>query len=217
LANPFSDFYGVNAMLKQIEIDYTIKNRIVKTVSFKPGEVNFEDLSNAEVVHSDKELVCVDKEGKTHSLLSVGSGVSVILPLIMALSQQSRREFLSIEEPESHIHPRLQANLADIILASTMGKVGAQTLIESHSEHLILRILRRIRETTAKDYSDWSDDLIKACTNGLRPEDVSVLYVEPAKAGEEGAKVIELPVTLDGDFSRPWPGGFFAERDKELF
>lgn len=210
------DLYGVNKALEQLEVDYTIEDRIVMTVSFKPGEVKLDDLTNAEVHHSDTEIVCVDKSGRSHSLLSVGSGVSVILPIIMALGT-FRSKFLSIEEPESHIHPRLQANLADIILSSTMSKADNQTLVETHSEHLILRILRRIRETTEKDYSDWSDDLIKACPNGLRPEDVSVLYVEPAKAGEEGAKVIELPVTLDGDFSRPWPGGFFAERSKELF
>ena len=41
-----------------------------------------------------------------------------------------------------------------------------------------------------------------------------MLYVQP---GNEGAEIIELPVTEDGDFSRPWPGGFFAERSNELF
>jgi hypothetical protein len=79
---------------------------------------------------------------------------------------------------------------------------------------LILRILRRIRETTEKDFTDWPEALKNACPNGIRPEDVAVLYVEP---GEEGAMVVELPVTADGDFSRPWPSGFFTERAKELY
>jgi predicted ATPase len=206
------DFYGVNKALKQLEVDYTIEDRIVMTVSFKPGEVKLDDFTKAEVHHSDTEIVCVDKFGKSHSLLSVGSGVSVILPIIIALVR-FRSNFLSIEEPESHIHPRLQANLADIIISSTMSEAGAQTLVETHSEHLILRILRRIRETTEKDYSDWSDDLIKACPNGLRPEDVSVLYVKP---GEDGAQVEPLRINELGEFVDEWPGGFFDERIREI-
>jgi hypothetical protein len=47
----------------------------------------------------------------------------------------------------------------------------------------------------------------------VRHEDVAVLYVQP---GANGAEVIELPVTPDGDFGRPWPGGFFAELFQEL-
>jgi hypothetical protein len=210
------NFYGVNKALKQLEVDYTIEDRIVMTVFFKPGEVKLNDLTNAEVHHSDTEIVCVDKSGKSHSLLSVGSGVSVILPIIMALTR-FRSNFLSIEEPESHIHPRLQANLADVILSSTMPKADNQTLVETHSEHLILRILRRIRETTEKDYSDWSDDLIKACPNGLRPEDVSVLYVEPDKSGAEGTLIKELRINELGEFIDEWPNGFFDERIREVF
>jgi len=41
-----------------------------------------------------------------------------------------------------------------------------------------------------------------------------VLYVQP---GDRGAQVIHIPVTAEGEFSTPWPGGFFAERAKELF
>jgi hypothetical protein len=64
---------------------------------------------------------------------------------------------------------------------------------------------------------DWPESLRKACPNGIRPEDVSVLYVEPPpEESNEGSSVIVLPVTPDGSFSRPWPGGFFEEQLKEL-
>lgn len=86
-------------------------------------------------------------------------------------------------------------------------------LLETHSEYLILRILRRIRESTEKDFSDWSEELKKACPEGIFPEDVAVLYIQP---GAEGAEIIELPVTPDGGFSRPWPGGFFEDQLKEF-
>jgi hypothetical protein len=161
-----------------------------------------------------REIHLRDKDkGTTVSLQDVGVGVSQVLPVIInAFGKQN--EFIAIEQPEIHIHPALQAELGDLFIESALGENKNTFLLETHSEHLILRLLRRIRETAEGDMEDWPEDLRKACPDGIRPEDVAVLYVEP---GEEGARVIELPITPDGDFSRPWPGGFFGERSKELF
>jgi hypothetical protein len=203
----------VNDSLKSLEIPFSIEIREIRYAAFRPGEIECEDPSKAEVRHGDQELVFRDENDNSHPIHSLGSGFGVILPILIALATENA-SFLSIEEPECHIHPRLQAALGDIVIESSLGSKGTRTFIETHSEHLILRILRRIRETTDGEMDDWSASLRKVCPNGIRPEDFSVLYVEP---GEDGAKVIELPVTPDGDFSRPWPGGFFAERDNELF
>ena len=62
---------------------------------------------------------------------------------------------------EIHLHPRLQANLADLMIANITGRGEEQWIVETHSELLVLRIQRRIREGT------------------LDPSDVSVLYVDP--------------------------------------
>jgi hypothetical protein len=48
----------------------------------------------------------------------------------------------------------------------------------------------------------------------VRAEDVAVLYVQP---GAQGAEVVHIPVTDEGEFAQPWPEGFFPERAKELF
>jgi hypothetical protein len=147
------------------------------------------------------------------SLQDVGVGISQVLPVLMnAFGEEGC--LIAVEQPEIHIHPALQAELADVFIESALGENKNTIMLETHSEHLILRILRRIRESSEQDFADWPDPLRKACPNGIRPEDVAVLYVEP---GEDGAKVIELPVTPDGDFTRPWPSGFFTERSKELY
>ena len=78
-------------------------------------------------------------------------------------------------------------------------------LIETHSEHLLLRLLRRVHET--------SSTRVKT-NHKLTPDDLSVVYVRPTPAG---VKFIPLTVTDDGDFGEPWPEGFFEERDSELF
>ena len=143
----------------------------------------------------------------------VGVGISQIVPVLIHAGA-GKNQTIAIEQPEIHIHPRLQAELGDVFVESALGENKNTFLLETHSEHLILRILRRIRETTEGDLEDWPEELKNACPKGLRPEDVEVLYVEP---GEDGAKVVELPVTPDGDFSRPWPDGFFADRVRELY
>ncbi len=153
-----------------------------------------------------RDLVLIDKRSSTPvSHRDVGIGVSQVLPVLVYAYASSGR-LIAIEQPEIHLHPALQADLGDVFLESALGGAGNRFLIETHSEHLILRILRRIRETS-------EGDLPKDLTP-VRPEDVAVLYVQP---GASGAEIIELPITPDGEFERRWPDGFFAERAKELF
>ncbi len=147
------------------------------------------------------------------SLQDVGVGVSQVLPVIVH-AFGGKQKLIAIEQPEIHIHPALQAELGDVFIESALGGNKNTFLLETHSEHLILRILRRIRETTEGETEDWPEALRKACPKGIQPCDVAILYVEP---GEDGARVIELPVDANGEFTCAWPGGFFDDRMKELF
>jgi len=79
-------------------------------------------------------------------------------------------------------------------------------LLETHSEHLMLRLLRRIRELSEEELPPGAPT--------ITPADLSVLYVSNTP---DGVEISELPVTEDGDFSRQWPIGFFEERAEELF
>ena len=152
------------------------------------------------------------KSGTPLAAKDVGMGISQVIPVLVAASIL-RNKIICMEQPELHLHPGLQTKLADSLLVSAIEQ-GNSLVIETHSEHLILRLLRRIRETNNQDFSDWPKELKAACPYGIRPEDIAVIYVEP---GGEGSKVTELPITPDGDFSCAWPDGFFAERSKELF
>jgi hypothetical protein len=150
------------------------------------------------------------------SHLDLGFGVSTVLPLVVGL--HSDCALLTIEQPELHIHPSLQTDLGDLLVKKALGppQTGKETtiLVETHSEHLILRILRRIRETTAGEVEVWPKALREACPQGIRPEDVAVLFVQ---SGDDGSEVIELPVDANGEFTCDWPGGFFEERISEFF
>ena len=85
-------------------------------------------------------------------------------------------------------------------------------LVETHSEHLLLRLLRRVRETTRRSRHQTTE--LEQTAHELTPNDLSVVYVRPTPAG---VKFTPLTVTDNGDFDAPWPEGFFDERDSELF
>jgi hypothetical protein len=139
----------------------------------------------------------------------VGVGISQMIPVIVACLRDLR-DFLVIEQPELHVHPAIQVGLGDLFIRAAQldaGSFGAKSLlIETHSEHIMLRLLRRIRETSA-------DELPPGIAR-LSPADLAVIYVEGSDAG-----VIFRPLRIDeeGEFLDRWPKGFFAERAEELF
>jgi predicted ATPase len=140
----------------------------------------------------------------------VGVGLSQIIPVLVAVLDGAA-SLVAIEQPELHVHPRIQVALGDLLIAGThrpsTGTISERRLIvETHSEHLLLRLLRRIRETTEKDLPPGAQP--------FAPEELAVLYVEPSR---EGARVVELRVDESGEFIDSWPQGFFEERGEELF
>jgi hypothetical protein len=127
-------------------------------------------------------------------LSDVGFGISQILPLVVQ-SLAATDQVISVEQPEVHIHPRLQADLGDLLIEAIKDPRRNQFIIETHSEHLALRLQRRVREKL------------------LSPKDISVVYVS---RGPNGATARPLRLDEDGDFIDDFPGGFFPERLREL-
>ncbi|MEZ8302921.1 DUF3696 domain-containing protein [Vibrio splendidus] len=136
------------------------------------------------------------------SASDVGAGISQVFPLVVA-AESNKRGLICCEQPELHLHPKAQVSLGDLL---TQTDSKNHYLIETHSEHLILRLLRRIRETTDQ-----------ALPNGFTPvskADLSIIYLESSDAGVVAHKTL---LTDDGDLETGWPSGFFDERDEELF
>ncbi|MBI4026277.1 MAG: AAA family ATPase [Verrucomicrobia bacterium] len=133
----------------------------------------------------------------------IGIGVAQALPIVVA-ALDSKCRFLAIEQPELHLHPAAQARLGDLFV--TQAGDARQFLIETHSETLMLRIFRRIRETTRN----------KAPRKELeiRQQDIALLYVS---ANENGTRISEIRLDDQGKFVDPVPGGFFEEGFEELF
>lgn len=145
-----------------------------------------------------------DNSGRRMTFEDVGTGISCVLPVIVALD--GWRSF--IQQPELHLHPALQSALGDIFVEAINKNDSCRHIIETHSDYLLLRCLRRIRETSNGRISERSK--LK-----LKPTDVSVLYFDPQLDGTTKVKTIR--VSTQGDFIDRWPRGFFEERGKDIF
>lgn len=79
-------------------------------------------------------------------------------------------------------------------------------MIETHSEHLLLRIMRRMRQTSNNQLPEGSPE--------ITPNDVCVLFVQPDGTS---SVVSHLELDEEGYLLDPWPGGFFEEGYRERF
>ena len=152
-----------------------------------------------------QDIVLNDKRTGTRvSHRDVGIGVSQVLPVLVS-AHAEEDTLLAIEQPEIHLHPAVQAELGDVFLESALDRKNT-FLIETHSEHILLRIMRRIRETHRGDLPDGSP--------AVHPKDVVVLFVEP---DGQGSIIREMPLNERGELVKAWPGGFFEEGMREIF
>ncbi len=170
----------VNEWLGKLQIPYTVDIRNI-------GNESIGDAVSL-VLRDERRKLLV-------SPTDVGFGISQLLPIVVQCLA-SRNTLICIEQPEIHAHPRLQAVMADLLIAACEPPYSNQIIAETHSEHLILRLQRRIRE------------------GSLPSADVSVLYVEPEEDGSSVVKVLRLDD--DGEFLDEWPSGFFEERLSEI-
>ena len=211
-----NDIDRINSWMNKLGLGYTIKARSVYKIDEdsplvygRDDEGNeFEDSNDIRrafrKIPTTSDAVLVEtKNGIEVKPNDVGSGITQVFPIIVA-SVHHEHSILAIEQPELHIHPRIQQQIADMFIAQRYEPTIF--LIETHSEHLMLRILRRIEES----YSNK----LKNPDLEIKANEVSVVYVEPS---ESGVKMNQLSIDDSGDFNDEWPDGFFEEREEDLF
>ena len=146
-----------------------------------------------------------EKNGVEVQPPDVGTGISQVLPVIVS-ALYFKEGIVAIEQPELHIHPAFQVALGDLFIRQIKEHRDLKFLLETHSEHLLLRMLRRIRET--------SENELPTGTKPLLPEDLAIYFVEK---DEDGIVISSIHVDEEGDFIDRWPRGFFDERVGELY
>lgn len=154
----------------------------------------------------ENELVFTDMMNQTRvTPKEMGLGISQALPIV-ASSMSSQKTRFYIEQPELHLHPAFQMELLDEFIRSHHENEN-EFMIETHSEHMLLRIMKRMRHTAEGKVE--ADD-----TLALTPDDVCLLYVDN---DGESTYLQELRLSPKGKLLDHWPNGFFEEGFKERF
>jgi predicted ATPase len=127
-------------------------------------------------------------------LTDVGFGVSQVLPVIVECFYVPARSIVIFEQPEIHLHPRVQADLADLFVDAIRARENSsprecQFIVESHSEHFLRRLQRRIAEEK------------------LSKDDAALYFVDTFGSA---ASIQELDLDLFGNIAN-WPEGFFGD------
>jgi predicted ATPase len=179
-------------------------------------------------VHSDNQIVLPGLRlevlhnyvqdahtGAQVSFDQVGMGLSQLVPIVEQVFTRPDGELTDlpnfaalhlIEQPELHLHPKMQSGIADMLIdAVTNNEWKTQVIVETHSENILLRIQKRIREGT------------------LDPEMVSIVYVEGSeRLFDENGHVSQhnimynIELSRNGDVIDPFPETFADLRIQDL-
>jgi len=162
-------------------------NNILKDMGFNK---TIDIISNNDV----SSIILIDEMGKITNIANESSGLIQILPVLISLAGN---DLFSVEQPELHLHPKLQVKFPDVLLNSEEDRISNDSrnliLIETHSEHII----RKIQVLIAKGKLDR--------------EKIAVYYFDNIKGT---TKVKKMEIEENGFFKNPWPNGFFDDSYK---
>jgi predicted ATPase len=142
---------------------------------------------------------------KTHAdapevkLTDVGFGISQVLPALVEAFYAPPNSTVWMEQPEIHLHPQVQAHLADAFISAVQAWEGGnprnvQLIVESHSEHFLSRLQRRVAEGV------------------ITPDDVAIYF---CKRSGKHAELEPLSLDLYGNIQN-WPDNFFGDEMEDV-
>jgi predicted ATPase len=133
------------------------------------------------------------KDSASVLLPDVGFGVSQVLPVIVLCYYVPEGSTILLEQPEIHLHPMVQRGLADVFIDAAKTR-SVQIIVESHSEHMLRRLQRRVAEAKLS-------------------KDEAALYFCDAKNG--ASEMTPLSLGLFGDIQN-WPRDFFGDEMEDI-
>lgn len=172
-----------DAIAEVLKDDSTLKTKVnnwLKKFGIQVNVVEFKEVINhLKVKQNNLDLDITD----------VGFGISQILPVIIQGFLSPDNSTTIIEQPEIHLHPKMQADLADLFIEIVKNSNTKKLLIETHSEYLLKRLRRRISE------------------GKINANKVAICLINPQTINT-GAVVNELKIENKGFFE--WPVEFYG-------
>ena len=142
---------------------------------------------------------------KTHAkapevkITDVGFGISQVLPALVQAFYCPPNSTVWMEQPEIHLHPQVQAELADVFISATQAREGGkprnvQLIVESHSEHFLNRLQLRVAEGM------------------IKPDEVAVYFCRRSGSATE---LESLKLNMFGEIEN-WPEHFFGDEMADI-
>lgn len=123
------------------------------TIKVKSGFISTDYLTIIQqwLNYFDIEKLNISGENRTinlnlgnHNITDVGFGMSQLLPIVTQGVCMDKEQTLIIEQPEIHLHPKMELQMADFLIH--MAKTDRRVIVETHSDHIVNRIIKRIME-----------------------------------------------------------------------
>jgi len=179
-----------DAIAEALKENEGIKKKVNKWFENFKLSVDVEEFK--EVIHHLK----VKQNGLNLDITDVGFGISQVLPIIIQGFLSKNNSLTIIEQPEIHLHPKMQADLADLFIDIVKTNEGKSVIVETHSEYLLKRLRRRISE------------------GKIEPKMVSICLFHP-QTDKKGARIEHLNIEKKGFFE--WPESFYdGELSKDI-
>jgi len=197
---------AVNDLLRLVTPGLSLRSRLIDGMPVSAYAIEFQE-----------------GNGPWVSIAHSGSGLSQVVPILHCLINEVAA-LKCIQQPELHLHPKMQASLMEVIFDQAVNqKTGSilelasarrlglassaqeralapSIVVESHSELMVLRLKRLLRRS------------FNAGKKGLSQK-VALLYVNRSGSA---SNLQQIPLSDEGVFQGDWPGGFFSERLEEL-
>jgi predicted ATPase len=199
------------AYLYLSEKDLLIKNHYF----YKSNSDNFEEVQEINLQHAvnkwfelmkikDFEATILNKiiylnlaassyDSTEVGIADVGFGVSQIFPIVLEGLRMDKGSTLLLEQPEIHLHPNLQMQLSDYFISLALS--GKNIIAETHSDHIINRLVRRIVEDETLNLKDL----------------IGIYFIKPS---ENGSIFEEINID-DSKGITNWPVDFFDQTANE--
>jgi len=193
--------YDDNKLSDILFIDMRNLSKGIKNINDLMKEMGLEYSLTMEKVEDGYQVNIIDNmTGYGQSYSNVGFGLSQIIPILGAVvsAMNNNNQLYMIEQPELHLHPAMQANIARVLLHSLSADMDSdnqnQIIIETHSEHFVKGFQVLIAE------------------RAITPNDVIIYYVNKESSGNSTVK--EMKINEKGFFIDLWPEGFFDQSYK---